>query len=588
MVVFRDDFSSDSLEQWQVARGAATQWKIQDGVLIGLVSSQSSISELIPTETAWSQRWGNYRFTVSMKPMRGVDRNLAWNYQDPRNWYEAHFVGNLVELYRLRDGVTGYVSSHQYFLTPFEWHQVQVEVVGQQMRLWIDGWLVADVHDWFDDGRAGSIALKVGTGAVAPSEVWFDNVRVELLPTERDAQLDLTRFRQDDQIWAADEYDHAVMWSAQTSIERWGCALSSIAMVLRYYGFAFLPNGDELNPGTLNQWLRSQPDGYIADGWVNWVAIERLSRWLVRDYMPGFQPIRVQQFTQVDWHQLVPVIIQELSQSRPVIVALAQHFMVATGTISDQQDIRVLDPWYASETVGQHELAGRTIKSLRLIERYQLSEESGLSGWLFAIKNGGQPHLHDADGQDVAVEWRQWLGPERGEAVGQDSEDGLAMGGRGDAIPDEWQVWQVAQPPSGTYFLSLPAVDQSTEVWWYAYGLGDTVEMKQFSAAMLVSSIRVQVDDNLGTSWPEYRAKVWGSILKWWEQQESVVRSDELEGWLRVRYLLRLIVNQAVFDERQEQLVLKTIEYYRTNTQTSLWLDLEKKFSDLVRGQTKM
>ena len=49
-------------------------------------------------------------------------------------------------------------------------------------------------------------------------------------------------------------------------------------MVFKYHGINELPDGTFLNPGTLNNWLKSQPDGYIRNGLVNWLALSRLSR----------------------------------------------------------------------------------------------------------------------------------------------------------------------------------------------------------------------------------------------------------------------------------------------------------------------
>lgn len=578
VVVFFDDFSDGSLTNWQVARGSSAQWRVENGVLIGTVLSQSSISEVVPMDSAWSQRWGNYRLRLAMKPMRGVDRNLVWNYQDPRNWYEAHFVGNLVELYRLREGVTGYVSGHQYFMTPFEWHQIQVEVVGTRMQLWVDNWLVADVRDWFSDGRAGSIALKVGTGAIAPSEVWFDNVQVELLSTEHDVRIAMPEYRQDDPQWSDNEYDHALSWSDQPSIKRWGCALSSIAMVLRHYGFIFLPDGSELHPGTLNQWLRHQPDGYVADGWVNWLAIERLTRVLVRDYFPGFQPLAVRQLHASDGRVLFDTVEQELMAMRPIIVALQQHFLVAVGTISNLQDVLVLDPWYRVETLGQHEIAQRAIKSLRRIEPYSLSQFEYKPTWLLAVRGGGQPQVQDREGRVITMDWQQWLGPERG------TESGGVEQTQHTQIVSEWQVWQAEQPAQGTYFLALvdSELDQMQELRWYAYGLGDTVTLRVFSLELLQSPIEVTVNESLVTQWPQHAESAWRHILYWWTQKEVELLDQELESWLRIKYLLEIIINQGVFDQRQVQLILKTVEYYRKSQPSEVLVEFERRFRDLL------
>jgi hypothetical protein len=49
-------------------------------------------------------------------------------------------------------------------------------------------------------------------------------------------------------------------------------------MVFKYNGVKKLPNGKELNPDTLNNWLITQKDGYIGNGMVNWLALSRLSK----------------------------------------------------------------------------------------------------------------------------------------------------------------------------------------------------------------------------------------------------------------------------------------------------------------------
>lgn len=576
VVVFRDDFSDGTLEQWQMVRGNSAHWEVRDEILVGMVTSASSISELIPVERVWNSRWGNYRMSVDMMPMRGVDRNIAWNYQDPRNWYEAHFVGNLVELYRLREGSTGFVSGHQFFLSPFEWHHVVIEVLEQTMRLWVDGWLVAEVTDWFADGRAGTIALKVGAGAVAPSEVWFDNVTVELLASERDTKLDLTKFRQDDEAWAADEYDHGTAWSAQPTIERWGCALSAAAMVLRYHGFTFLPDGGELDPSSLNQWLRSQPDGYIADGWVNWLAVERLTRLLVRDLLPGLQPIRVKSIIGLELAQLWQISMSELLAGRPVVVALANHFMAAVGSISNQQDILVHDPWYLVETLGQHELVDRALRSVRLFEPYTLNDRAMERGWLVAMRGVNSFRLLDVFDATVEIEWQEVVGPERGGEVFTSEIN--TVNERLETDGSEWRVWWLPIPPVGKYQLVMEATDQSAEIQWYAYGLEDVVSMKIFANMPNPHIIKVEVNETGETVWSEHAEQSWQTLLSWWEQQENRLPITGIEGWLRIHYLMRAVIRQAVFDPRQEQLVLKTIQFYRQQSSNELLIELERRF----------
>lgn len=84
---------------------------------------------------------------------------------------------------------------------------------------------------------------------------------------------------QRDPAWKDLPYDNASVWAGDqaNTIERWGCAITSVAMVLREYGVK-MPNGDEANPDKINGWLLSQPDGYIGNGLLNWLAISRMTR----------------------------------------------------------------------------------------------------------------------------------------------------------------------------------------------------------------------------------------------------------------------------------------------------------------------
>jgi len=86
-------------------------------------------------------------------------------------------------------------------------------------------------------------------------------------------------FSQRDPEWKDLPYDSASEWAGNqaNSIERWGCAITSVAMVLKEYAIK-MPNGDIVNPEKINTWLMSQPDGYIGNGLLNWLAISRLVR----------------------------------------------------------------------------------------------------------------------------------------------------------------------------------------------------------------------------------------------------------------------------------------------------------------------
>jgi Peptidase C39 family len=78
--------------------------------------------------------------------------------------------------------------------------------------------------------------------------------------------LAVPRFAQGDVRWANDS-----LAGTQGTMAQEGCAVSSAAMVLSFYGL-------ELNPGQLNQFLIDH-DGYTAEGWLRWEK--------AADFVPG-------------------------------------------------------------------------------------------------------------------------------------------------------------------------------------------------------------------------------------------------------------------------------------------------------------
>src|SRR5688572_30899130 len=46
--------------------------------------------------------------------------------------------------------------------------------------------------------------------------------------------------------------------------------------------FRSLPNNAELSPASLNDWLNAQPDGYLGEGAINWLAVSRLTQQMAK------------------------------------------------------------------------------------------------------------------------------------------------------------------------------------------------------------------------------------------------------------------------------------------------------------------
>ena len=79
-------------------------------------------------------------------------------------------------------------------------------------------------------------------------------------------KLDVPRFAQADAQWADDSLGQTPGTMAEE-----GCAVSSAAMVLAFYGL-------DLDPGRLNEFLTTH-DGYTPEGWLRWEK--------AADFIPG-------------------------------------------------------------------------------------------------------------------------------------------------------------------------------------------------------------------------------------------------------------------------------------------------------------
>lgn len=84
--------------------------------------------------------------------------------------------------------------------------------------------------------------------------------------------------------WGPSEYDSAAsLGIPNPTMDRWGCAVTSAAMVLNYHGMTQFQDNTPINPGSLNQWLKTN-NGYLTgsgtDGpysYLSWPAISKLT-----------------------------------------------------------------------------------------------------------------------------------------------------------------------------------------------------------------------------------------------------------------------------------------------------------------------
>ena len=99
--------------------------------------------------------------------------------------------------------------------------------------------------------------------------------------------LNVPYFSQNSLPWGPTEYDNSSGKLSNPTMDRWGCAVTSAAMVLRYHNINEFANGTPIDPGSLNNWLKNNK-GYLTgynniDGfysYFNWPVIGKLTKQL--------------------------------------------------------------------------------------------------------------------------------------------------------------------------------------------------------------------------------------------------------------------------------------------------------------------
>lgn len=143
-------------------------------------------------------------------------------------------------------------------------------------------------------------------------------------PTPIISILNVPSLKQYSMPWGNKIYDHT-----KNTIHEFGCALTSATMVLQYHGHNIMPD-------ILNNWLKSQPDGYLGNGLINWLAVSRYTK--LNDSLTS-PTLEYKRLPSTESN-----LDNELNNNRPVILKEPGHFVVATGKLTDTYTIN--DPGY--------------------------------------------------------------------------------------------------------------------------------------------------------------------------------------------------------------------------------------------------
>lgn len=171
---------------------------------------------------------------------------------------------------------------------------------------------------------------------------YVDTVYFAAFEADQGVDLQVPLLKQTDPSWSSDIYDSATKWSSNDpGIGRWGCAMTSAAMVFNYHNITKLPDGQELNPKNLNTWLKNEPDGYVGNGLINWLALTRLSKKAKSQNSNFLYDALEYKRTNEEDKELFK---ESIDNNIPVIFGEPGHFVVGKGY--DDSSIKINDPFY--------------------------------------------------------------------------------------------------------------------------------------------------------------------------------------------------------------------------------------------------
>ncbi len=205
--------------------------------------------------------------------------------------------------------------------------------------------------------------------------------------------------------------------------------MTSAAMIFNYHKITKLPNNLDLNPGNLNAWLKAQPDGYVGSGWVNWLALSRLSK-QAKSKNPFFT-YNALEFKRVNGYNPVQ-LKSDLENDIPGILEVPGHFVVGKGTLGSSFTIN--DPYYSDRTT-----LSSYSDSFLTLNRF-VPSNTDLSYMMFLVDDEIEISVKDENGDIVGEGFTQQP---------LDEDGGVKKSGK------PMYLYYVTQPESGEYTIEI-------------------------------------------------------------------------------------------------------------------------------------
>lgn len=252
-------------------------------------------------------------------------------------------------------------------------------VVGKDKNLWFTGGFVNKIGSITPNGQLSEFNVPeidnrgitidesgniwfVETSANKLAKVTVDDIVPTITPSPpaNGSGLKVPLFKQGvfpytdaSPAWEGEEFDHAGagQFACGRTMAQCGCATSSIAMVFNYHGITKLPDGTNLNPGTLNTWMKNN-NGYHRNLGVIWPVASALSK-KAKTQNPDFSYDALEYDTRTNFSSAA--LSNDLEQGIPNILqvnAPGMHFIVAKGKTSNSFEIN--DPLFNRTTLAAY------------------------------------------------------------------------------------------------------------------------------------------------------------------------------------------------------------------------------------------
>jgi len=196
--------------------------------------------------------------------------------------------------------------------------------------------------------------------------------------------LTVPYFSQNSLPWGPTEYDNFSGKLSNPTMDRWGCVVTSAAMVLRFHNINQFTDGTPIDPGSLNNWLKNNK-GYLTgynniDGfysYFNWPAIGKLTKQLFDEGKANVKLTHKRAYP----NNNTTAILNEDLNTFPDILGVnnsqtSSHFVVAKGKSNNTYSIN--DPEWNYPTLN-------SFNSYTQVDRY-IPSNTNLS-YLVAVVN---------------------------------------------------------------------------------------------------------------------------------------------------------------------------------------------------------